>query len=69
MRMLSFEQPDVLILDINLPDINGIDLCKDILKEWPSLKIMALTSYSEYTSVRKMLDNGAMGYLLKECNA
>ena len=65
MKMLSFEQPDVLILDINLPDINGIDLCKDILKEWPSLKIMALTSYSEYTSVRKMLDNGAMGYLLK----
>jgi DNA-binding NarL/FixJ family response regulator len=64
-RMIMAEEPEVLLLDINLPDINGIDLCKDIHLKWPSIKILALTSYSEYTSVRKMLDNGAKGYLLK----
>ena len=65
LRMLGFGLPDVLLLDINLPDINGIDLCKEIHSRWPSLNILALTSFSEYTSVRKMIENGAKGYLLK----
>ena len=65
LRMLGFGLPDVLLLDINLPDISGIDLCKEILSRWPSLNILALTSFSEYTSVRKMIENGAKGYLLK----
>lgn len=65
MEMLEIEQPEVLLLDINLPDVSGIDLCKDIHIQWPAVNIIALTSYSEYTSVRKMLDNGARGYLLK----
>jgi DNA-binding NarL/FixJ family response regulator len=65
LRMLSFNLPDVLLLDINLPDFNGIDLCKEIIIRWPSLNIMALTSFGEFTSIRKMLENGAKGYLLK----
>lgn len=65
MRMLGFGLPDVLLLDINLPGTNGIALCKEIDSRWPSLNILALTSFSEYTSVRKMIENGAKGYLLK----
>ncbi|MDZ7604316.1 MAG: response regulator transcription factor [Cyclobacteriaceae bacterium] len=65
MRMLRFEQPDVLLLDINLPDSSGIDLCKEIHERWPAVNIIALTSFGEYTIIRKMLDNGARGYLLK----
>ncbi len=65
MRMLRFEQPDVLLLDINLPDSSGIDLCKEIHEHWPAINIIALTSFGEYTIIRKMLDNGARGYLLK----
>lgn len=65
LRMLGFELPDVLLLDIHLPDINGIDLCKEIHTRWPTLQILALTSFSEYTSVRKMIENGAKGYVLK----
>lgn len=64
-HMLGFAQPDVLLLDIHLPDINGIDLCREIHERWPKIAIVALTSFGEYTYVRKMLENGAMGYLLK----
>jgi len=65
LHSLAFEQPDVLLLDINLPDYSGIDLCKEIHQRWPKINIIALTSFGEYTIVRKMLENGAKGYLLK----
>ena len=47
------------------PDANGTELCKEIKTKYPSVKIIALTSYSEYTVVRQMLENGASGYVLK----
>lgn len=65
LRQLAFNYPNVLLLDINLPDYSGIDLCKEIHDSWPQVNIIALTSFGEYTIVRKMLDNGALGYLLK----
>ncbi|AWI25169.1 response regulator [Flavobacterium pallidum] len=55
----------VLLLDINLPDGNGIDACKTLLKKYPELKIIALTNFEESAFVRQMIKNGAMGYLLK----
>ena len=61
--------PDVLLLDIELPDGNGIDLCAELKKTFPALKILALTSYGEYHAVRRMLENGAMGYVLKNAMA
>jgi DNA-binding NarL/FixJ family response regulator len=64
-QMLAYEQPDVLLLDIHLPDGNGVDLCAEILAKYPGLKILALTSFSEYAVVNRMLDNGALGYVLK----
>lgn len=65
MWRLSFEQPQVILLDINLPDANGIDLCREIKTIYPHIKIVALTSYSEYTIVKQMLGNGASGYIIK----
>ena len=65
LKMLQFSQPDVLLMDIHLPDINGIELCKEVHTSWPNIAIIALTSFGEYTYVRKMLENGAKGYLLK----
>ncbi len=62
---ISKDQPDVLLLDINLPDINGIDLSKKLLKKQADLKIIALTSHDDISFVKRMLKNGVHGYLLK----
>jgi DNA-binding NarL/FixJ family response regulator len=62
---LSKQQPDILLLDINLPDGNGIDLCKKLVVDYPNLKIIALSSFSEIAFVKRILSNGASGYLLK----
>ncbi len=65
---LKNEQPDVLFLDINLPDINGITLTKTITKLYPSIKIIALTNYDDVSFVKRMLNHGALGYLLKNAH-
>lgn len=65
LKLLKENRPDVLMLDINLPDTDGITLCGEIKKLYPSLNILALTSYGEYTMVRRMMESGALGYVLK----
>ncbi len=57
--------PDVALLDINLPDINGIDLCRKIKSEFPSVKAIGLTTYSDRSYVNSMLSAGASAYLIK----
>ncbi|MFD2726688.1 response regulator [Hyunsoonleella rubra] len=65
LEKVGVDQPDVLLLDINLPDINGIDLSKQLLKSYPDLKIIALTNFEDTSFVKRMLKNGVHGYLLK----
>jgi DNA-binding NarL/FixJ family response regulator len=65
LKRISRDKPDILLLDINLPDINGINLCKQLLKNYPNLKIIALTNYEDTSFVKRILNNGAHGYLLK----
>jgi len=64
-RSLGFCKPDVLLLDVSLPDISGLDFCKEVKAQFPEIKILALTTHNEYSIVRNMLDNGASGYLIK----
>lgn len=68
--MAELEQavPDVLLLDIELPDTTGIELCTAVLKKHPALRIIALTNHDEVVYVRKMMRSGASGYLLKGTN-
>ena len=55
----------VLLLDINLPDGNGITACKDLLQKFPNLRIIALTNFEDVSFIKQIIKNGAMGYLLK----
>lgn len=65
MAQLEDQLPDVLLLDIELPDSSGIELCAAVLKRYPSLPVIALTNHDEVVYVKKMLRSGAKGYLLK----
>jgi DNA-binding NarL/FixJ family response regulator len=55
----------ILLLDINLPDGNGITACKELLQRFPNLKIIALTNFEDVSFIKQIIKNGAMGYLLK----
>lgn len=56
---------EVLLLDINLPDGNGITACKELLEKHKELKIIAVTNFEDSTFIKQILKNGASGYLLK----
>lgn len=58
--------PDVCIVDINMPEMNGYDTAAEIRKHWPDVKILALSMYDTELNVIKMLRNGASGYVLKD---
>jgi DNA-binding NarL/FixJ family response regulator len=62
------QSADIVLLDINLPDQSGIEVCKALLKKIPSLKIIALTNFDQLTYLQNMRDAGAKGYLLKNAS-
>jgi DNA-binding NarL/FixJ family response regulator len=59
------EHIQVLLLDINLPDGNGIAACKELLQKFPGLRIIALTNFEDVAFIKQIIKNGALGYLLK----
>lgn len=56
---------DVILMDISLPDINGIDVCKVIKKNYPGIMVLALSTFNQGSYIKKMIESGASGYLLK----
>ena len=62
---LAKSLPDVLLLDIGMPDGNGVEFCAEMTKSYPELKIIMLTSYKEFNVAKRALHNGALGYVLK----
>jgi DNA-binding NarL/FixJ family response regulator len=62
---LKQNEVDITFLDINLPDLSGIDLCLKIKEEFPSVKCLALSTFAERSYISRMIQNGAMGYLIK----
>lgn len=61
----STHTADVILMDISLPDMNGVDLCKVIKKNYPGIMVLALSTFNQGTYIRKMMESGASGYLLK----
>lgn len=59
--------PDMVIMDISMPDLNGIDATRQIIHDFPHVKIIGLSMHSGSKFVIEMLKAGASGYLLKDC--
>lgn len=59
-------RPDIVLLDIRLPDGSGFDACRQILQRNPETKVVVLTSYSNDNFVYEAVTSGAQGYLMKE---
>lgn len=63
--LCSWAQPDVVLLDLRLPDASGVDICRDLKLAHPEIKVLFLTSYGDEANIMAALTAGADGYLLK----
>jgi DNA-binding NarL/FixJ family response regulator len=68
-RLARELSPDVIIMDITMPDLNGVEATQQILSEDPNVKVLALSMHSDEHFVAGMLKAGGSGYLLKDCAA
>lgn len=68
LAFLKMQQPDVILMDINLPDKSGIDLCKEVRELYPAVYIIGLSTFNQESFIQKMMDNGASGYVLKNAS-
>ena len=66
LRQLPAQQPDVVLVDINLPGMSGIECVTRLSTQWPSIRILILTTYDERDLIFEALRSGADGYLLKK---
>jgi DNA-binding NarL/FixJ family response regulator len=66
-RLVQEKSPQVVIMDISMPDLNGIEATRQIIAESPGVKIIALSMHSDSLFVLNMFKAGASGYLLKDC--
>lgn len=56
---------NLILLDVNLPDISGIEVCKKITDKYKDIKVLAISMYNEESYVSEIVNNGALGYILK----
>ena len=59
--------PDIIVMDITMPNLNGVDATRQIVREFPEVRVIALSMHSNRMFVTNMLKAGASGYVLKEC--
>ena len=66
LEMLADKKPDIILMDINMPEMNGIEAATIIKEKYPEVKILALTMHDEDKYIMKMIQAGALGYILKD---
>ncbi|MEA3445805.1 MAG: response regulator transcription factor, partial [Bacteroidota bacterium] len=69
LELLKTTQCDVILMDINMPVMNGIEACKIIQKDYQNSKVIAFSQYDDKRFVKRILKTGARGYLLKNTPA
>lgn len=65
LAFLKQQQPDIILMDVNLPDLSGIELCKEVRQLFPSVFVLGLSTFNQRPVIQNMIDNGASGYILK----
>ena len=65
LAFLQQEKPDVILMDINLPDKSGIDLCGEVKEKYPAIQILGLSTFNQQSFIEKMIGSGASGYVIK----
>lgn len=68
-QLVKQELPDVIIMDIRLPDMNGIEACREVLKDFPMIKVLMLTSYADEDAATASILAGAKGFILKNAGS
>ncbi|HUC81332.1 MAG TPA: response regulator transcription factor [Flavisolibacter sp.] len=68
LAFLRNRQPELIFMDINLPDKSGIDLCKEVKQKYPSVFIIGLSTFNQQSFISRMMENGASGYVLKNAS-
>jgi DNA-binding NarL/FixJ family response regulator len=66
-RLAKKNQPHVLVMDLSMPDLNGVEATRQVLNELPGVRVLALSMHADKRFILSMLDAGASGYLLKDC--
>jgi len=68
-RRVGYESPEVVVMDVRLPDGSGVEACREIRSRWPSVKVLMLTSYADEEALMSAIVAGASGYVLKRIDS
>jgi len=68
MEKIKQDTPQIVLTDINMPEVSGIELTERIKKEFPDVKVVAMSTFRERSYISQMIKNGASGYLLKSAS-
>lgn len=65
---LNYVRPDVVLLDMRMPDMDGVEVCKAIKKEYPQIHVIGLSVYDHYHYISSLFEAGGSGYVLKDAD-
>ncbi len=68
-RQVGYHSPDVVVMDVRLPDGTGVEACREIRSRWPEVKVLMLTSYADEEALVSSIMAGASGYVLKRIDS
>ncbi len=65
LHFFAVHDADIILMDINMPGMGGVELCKEIRSKYPGVLVLALSTYNQDSYITRMIENGASGYILK----